>query len=470
MTQNQLDKVKNIIIRLKEVNIQKIIADYLNINNFDIITKTHHDILVQDVPHYFNRLIKQFEIEIDSAEFIFYPEECNYGNEYRTGNLSSDLENLYDQFSNRRIEHGMVPLKRLIWYQIFNGFWDKSKTKIHNINALKLDKILSEATVVNDTSLRKINEIQNQIEGFENKKNELINFHNEKKTQLEVIANNVLIAQSNIQQLNDYLNQGTSLAEKIKGILDNSNQKNIDFEQLKVERLKSADDLLKSLKEGKQKFTEIIDSSEKEIEKNQNTINSNIDHLKNLIDEVNSKKSFFDERIEYLVSLIGREVGASLFETFKVRKEELKTSVNFWKWAVVLTSLLTLIYIFFLFYLSNINTSSNPTEIWQTIAMNALKTVPVIFLLYYTISQYNKERNFQETYAFKSAVALTINAYRDQLKDETKQDDLVVEAVKSVFKTPYINHSKSDNKDVNSIMDMLKTIIDSIKDVAIKKY
>ena len=36
----------------------------------------------------------------------------------------------------------------------------------------------------------------------------------------------------------------------------------------------------------------------------------------------------------------------------------------------------------------------------------------------------NKERNFQEEYAFKSAVALTIKAYSDVIKDDKFKDEL----------------------------------------------
>src|SRR6201999_2946260 len=49
---------------------------------------------------------------------------------------------------------------------------------------------------------------------------------------------------------------------------------------------------------------------------------------------VEGKYDYFSERNDYLDTLIGREVGASLFETFKQRKTELNKPIIFWRWAI----------------------------------------------------------------------------------------------------------------------------------------
>ena len=137
---------------------------------------------------------------------------------------------------------------------------------------------------------------------------------------------------------------------------------------------------------------------------------------------VKSKTEYFEERNNYLNALIGREVGASLFETFKQRKTELAPSVNFWKWTVPIMTVATIAWIFFLFGNGNISDIS-----LQVFGINTIKTIPAVFLLLFSISQYSKERYFQEEYAFKSAVALTVNAYADQLKDAANKDKLIME-------------------------------------------
>lgn len=87
--------------------------------------------------------------------------------------------------------------------------------------------------------------------------------------------------------------------------------------------------------------------------------------------------------------------------------------------------------------------------------------------MYYCISQYNKERNFQEEYAFKSASALTIKAYADILNEVSKKDELVFEAVNNLYKSPH--HLISSQKDVNSTLDLAKEIIGKLGEVVNSK-
>ena len=138
---------------------------------------------------------------------------------------------------------------------------------------------------------------------------------------------------------------------------------------------------------------------------------------------IEGKKAFFEERNNYLDELIGREVGASLFETFKQRKGELEKPVNKWLWIVIAMAILTFGAILTIFTNAFGLLGTVPTDISTTrLITNSIKSLPFFFLLFYAIAQYNKERNFQEEYAFKSAVALTIKAYSDIITNEVLKD------------------------------------------------
>ena len=176
---------------------------------------------------------------------------------------------------------------------------------------------------------------------------------------------------------------------------------------------------------------------------------------------VESKEEFFQERNEYLEKLIGREVGVSLFETFKQRKLELNPSVTFWKYAVPVTATLTVAWIFFLFG------NGSASEITPTLfGINTLKSIPAVFLLLFSISQYTKERNFQEEYAFKSAVALTVNAYADQLKNDENKDSLIIASVNSIYKTPISHPKEAKSDDKKSVLEATKGLVDVAKELA----
>lgn len=182
---------------------------------------------------------------------------------------------------------------------------------------------------------------------------------------------------------------------------------------------------------------------------------------------VESKKEYFEERNNYLDELIGREVGASLFETFKQRKRELENPVNKWLWIVIGMAALTFSAILVIFtnafgYLGDV-----PTEL-STIRLitNSIKTLPFFFLLFYAISQYNKERNFQEEYAFKSAVALTIKAYADIINKEDLKDELILNSVSNIYKSPTIyktKKTKEDNTIYETAKDLLNTALEVMK-------
>ena len=87
-----------------------------------------------------------------------------------------------------------------------------------------------------------------------------------------------------------------------------------------------------------------------------------------------------------------------------------------------------------------------------------MKSSPFFFLLYYCIAQYNKERNFQEEYAFKSAAALTIKAYADILKDDKNKDELVLKAVYGIYRSPVYTKLKA-TKEINSTLDMFAEVL-----------
>jgi hypothetical protein len=100
---------------------------------------------------------------------------------------------------------------------------------------------------------------------------------------------------------------------------------------------------------------------------------------------------------------------------------------------------------------------------WEFFAVNTLKSIPAVILLFFVINQYRKERNFQEEYAFKSAVALTIKAYSDQINSAENKDKLILEAVGRIYSTPI--HQKAHKDDDKNLIDEVKSIKDTVVDL-----
>ncbi|WP_215899537.1 hypothetical protein, partial [Acinetobacter oleivorans] len=101
---------------------------------------------------------------------------------------------------------------------------------------------------------------------------------------------------------------------------------------------------------------------------------------------------------------------------------------------------------------------------WQLLLINSIKTLPVLGLFFFTTSQYTKERNFQEEYAFKSAVALTVNSYAEQLKETANQDKLIMDSVQTIYMPPSKQKVEQQKEGVSSIQN-LKEMIGQVKEI-----
>jgi small-conductance mechanosensitive channel len=329
---------------------------------------------------------------------------------------------------------------------------------LHSVDEINVKELHQELSLISNQLHQNGDSIKGMIDDLNNRKEELVKFISQKNTELQQIASQLQTAQTNSNQISQLLTSSTSTNEKINGLL---NQQNQHLEEQK----KKADAHNSYL----QKQTEAFSKLEADLNASIAIFEEKKVQFDQQLAFVESKKAFFEERNAYLEELIGREVGASLFETFKQRKNELKQPVRMWLWIVGAATLLSFVAIMAIFtnffgLYGNIQSAFK----WENIVVNALKCLPFFFFLYYSIFQYNKERNFQEEYAFKSAAALTIKAYSDILTGPENKDELVLNAVYKVYNSP-IGDKNMNVKDVSNILDMIKDIVNKGSNFVTKK-
>jgi hypothetical protein len=100
-------------------------------------------------------------------------------------------------------------------------------------------------------------------------------------------------------------------------------------------------------------------------------------------------------------------------------------------------------------------------NIYFDIVLYAVKSAIAFVILGFAINQYSKERTLQEEYAFKEAVAVTINAYADQLQGETDADrrKMIMDTIDKMYSSPKIHSDKNNSlfgfrqKDVKDIVE-----------------
>jgi hypothetical protein len=146
---------------------------------------------------------------------------------------------------------------------------------------------------------------------------------------------------------------------------------------------------------------------------------------------------------ETIEKYLGYSVDGYLGNKFDDRAVKLRKALRFWPWAVPVSVVLSIAWVAIVFTCLRTDLGNE----WVNLGINLLKTSPAFILMGFTFGQYAKERNLQEEYAFKSAVAMTINAYANLLADkDTEQNksrqQLILRALEEVHKQPKLYSDK----------------------------
>jgi transposase-like protein len=272
-----------------------------------------------------------------------------------------------------------------------------------------------------------------------------------KKKELAEIEGLLPTARNNSDEINKLLNTSTATNESINSLLTQQNT-NLDTITKKIEEEKTVYTAFqKDIKELKELFnTEIENGGKKNIE------------FDKMLASVLEQSKTFDKQILVLNELIGKEGAVRLFNTFNDRKKDLDAPVKRWAWIVIGTGVAALILIIGIFtnFFGLIPTMKMPDTIdWQFLVINSLKSTPIMIVLFFTIKQYVRERTFQEEYAFRSAIALTVQAYGDI--SGSKKEDLILQAVSTIYSLP----SMMKDKPTSFFGYRSKTLTDTMKEI-----
>ena len=451
MNQNQLNSNLKIIESILNLNLPIYIGELYS-KDTDIENTMVSSYSVYDFTNLLIRALKQLQNEMQNGLGPLLPEQFNFQNEYGSGSLNAILSSIKTDLESKNknnLQGVESQLKVLVYYEIINGFYEKSNLKVDKSDNIDLSSLETQLKMMISHFKKNLDLKKELYENLENKINEIQGLVDQKRNELNQISTNLQTSNQDSKTISDLLNKSTEYSSKI----------NSTFEQM----IKMTEDAKIKIDDESKIFNELKLETEKLIaneNENLNKLESQVESFDKKLEFVESKKKYFEDRNNYLNELIGREVGASLFETFKQRKQELSSNLGFWKYSVVVASFILLIALIVLFW----EIPSNAT--WEYFVVRSLKTIPLGILLYFTIRQYSKERNFQEEYAFKSACALTIKAYADLIKDAVEKDKLITAGVSTVFTSPI--HEKEVKENKNETLDIFKNLSESVKNFSKK--
>jgi hypothetical protein len=407
---------------------------------------------VVEFKNYFYKAINQLKNELESGLGLLLPNQENFNNDYGAVNLDSDMQNLKSYVSNINSRNDAAAiLERVIYYQIRQGFWDKSQIKFHDVDTEKIKTAQVYLELVQKSLTANLKSFNNLKTQYETKIAEAETLLTTKKQELETIAG--------------LLTTATSSNTAITELAANSKQKDTEI-----------DGLLKNIKD---KVKVVADNIE-DYQTDFTTIQTDTTELKTQLETAIKKAledletsrigiEFITSNRQEIIRLTGMAADGSLGSKFDQRQVKLEKGLTFWKAAVPIMTFLACIWVVVVFTCLSANFANE----WMNILINMIKTTPAFILLGFVFSQYKKERNLEEEYAFKSAVAMTLTAYSTLLDNQDKdanksRQEMLLKSIQQVHAQPRIHPESSDKiYSLNSkhLKEAIQTLSEAVKNI-----
>jgi hypothetical protein len=373
------------------------------------------------------KMLNQLKKEVSGKEGLLLPAREHFQNEWGELILENDLTNLYNSIATKNFPASEPQLDKLIFFQIRYNFWEKSVTKQHSIPQEELKKqkeLIDLNSKAISTQLEKIQIMFN--DSLTNK--DLINEQLSKLSD-EVTKFNQIVTSSteSVNQINNLLTNATTNDSNITAVLNSVKDK--------LSSIEADIDTYKS------EFDTLINSNT-ELDKQ---LNKSILETKTNLEESSKSLLFIEEQRSEIEKLTGMAADGALGTKFDQRQGKLNDGLKFWKWAVPLMTIIAIIWVVVVFTCLQ----SEIKNEWIRLGVNLLKTSPAFILLGFVFKQYSKERNLEEEYAFKSAVAMTLTAYSNMLSEKdvdnnkTRQE-MLMKSIEQLYAQPIIHNEKPD--------------------------
>jgi hypothetical protein len=106
-------------------------------------------------------------------------------------------------------------------------------------------------------------------------------------------------------------------------------------------------------------------------------------------------------------------------------------------------------------------------NLWTVIAIRTVVLLPLFAGFGFAFAQYRKERDFEEEYAHKAAVASSLPNYGDLARDHAIRDQIVTAATAVIFSSPSEQARKMETS--NAMLGGFKEVVDAMGKALSKK-
>jgi len=408
------------------------------------------------------RVVKQFRREFTGPDWQHLPHDFTYPT-VASSTVGSCLSNILSYLQQNTPFNNLVPyLQALIGYQLQYGFWDRSRLKTHDVKTLDLEAKAQELSTLTKQLATQRQELEEGQKLLAAEKTKLEKYRAEKDEQFQRLTQQQNQGANLLQEINQYHTTGSTVSAKLDALLQTQQEHLVAIEKRQEEEQAAFEEF----SEG---YTDINRDAKQQVA----TFEAKKQEFDGHLTFAKETETYLQAKREEINKLTAGAADGALGHSFNTRRDLLDVNVKYWRQLLPWLCGITLGWILIVFtgffgWAPRLTAATD--NVWLNVLLNSLKTSPLVLFLIFVIRQYNRERNLQEEYAFRAAVAMTISAYADKLTTEENKEKIVLESVQRVYTTPRI--SAPDNgfglrlpgRETN---DLLKGILELLKEVKV---
>jgi len=171
-------------------------------------------------------------------------------------------------------------------------------------------------------------------------------------------------------------------------------------------------------------------------------------------------------------TLIAPAVAGSLSQAFTARKTTLFRGRIMW---LVIVLVVAIVSIFATAtFVSEVSKAileagklQTPTPIWLSVLIRSVLLLPLYAAFGFAFSQYRKERDFEEEYAHKAAIAISLPNYGDLTREPAVRDQIVTGATTVIFASP--SRGAASDKRADQVLGGVKEVVEALGSLFPKK-
>jgi hypothetical protein len=378
------------------------------------------------------RLVAQFLAELDGPNARFWPRGFVWGaspQEMAPRDLLQTVKQFASSVGNQNWDAVAQILELLIGYQIQSGFWDRGSRRLHSVNKIRQRELFAEL----ETKEKQLTVLLQQVNGL---KNDVAQVLGQREADRKAVAQQLEAAQKQATE-------ASSLVAKINGY----NGQVTEIVNAEKENLEKTKGTLSEIEKTKEQLALALKNAEAKLTTSEERL------------------AFMEEKHEIVNEIAGTAAAGLLGQKFEARRKELAKSSGWWMTGTVISVFISAIWL----AAAHKYVYQTGGDAWTTFALNFGLLLPAIFLVGFFGTQFQKVRHFEEEYAFRSAVSMTLGAFVDRLKGAgERHDKLIEETVEKLYRLPILLQEKEHGGGwfkQRAVERTLKTAVELVKEV-----